>query len=68
MLDTYQPRTHQQFWCKKCDRVSVDSEKPETGSFFNVFGHMWDRETKEYDGEYVGVMFAVCTGCLNTGK
>jgi len=64
ILDTYQPRTPQSYWCKKCDHRIVDSNKPETGNFFTVFGHSYNSQSKEYDGEYLGVMFAVCKPCM----
>ena len=63
MLDPYYPRTPQSFWCKKCDQKKVDSTKPESGNFYVVFGHAYDRQSTEYDGEYLGVMFAVCKSC-----
>ena len=59
----YTPTTHQSFWCKTCDTNSVDSLQSESGDFFVVFGHAYDQTTKEYDGEYLGVMFAVCKDC-----
>ena len=59
----HKPRTRQEFWCSECDSVKVDSEKPETGRFFIVFGHAFDQATKEYDGEYTGVMYSVCFNC-----
>lgn len=62
-LEPYTPRTPQSFWCKHCDSVAVDSTKPETGNFYVVYGHAFDRETMEYDGEYLGVMFAECKAC-----
>lgn len=62
------PRTPQDFWCSECDRNSVDSTKPETGTYYTQFGHSFDRETGEYDGEYVGVMFAICKYCADSDK
>lgn len=55
--------TRYSFWCNQCDRNPVDSDKPETGSFFVIFGHIYDRETRQYNGEYTGTMFAVCSDC-----
>jgi hypothetical protein len=63
MLDPYQPRTPQTFWCKKCDQQEVDSTRPVTGDFYVVGGHAYDKESSEYDGEYLSVMFAVCKSC-----
>lgn len=62
-MKLHTPRTPQSFWCGKCDQKMVDSNRPETGSFFVQHGHAYDNETKEFDGEYVGVMFAICTPC-----
>lgn len=62
------PRTPQSFWCDKCDSNSVDSDKPETGFFHVQFGHAYNRETQEFDGEYVGVMFALCKYCAEDAK
>jgi len=58
------PRTKQIFWCNHCDAKQVDSNKPETGRFFVVFGHSWSQSHKEYEGEYTGGMFALCEDCL----
>lgn len=62
-IKPYTPRTRQVFWCNECDCYQVDSEKPETGFFSLRFGHQFDHTTKEYDGDYVGVMFAICKDC-----
>lgn len=61
----HQPRTHQAFWCNCCDNSIVDSDKPDTGKFFVQFGHAYSAEEKEYSGEYLGVMYALCPACLN---
>ena len=63
-LIPYTPRTHQSFWCNRCDCRTVDSQKPETGNFFIQFGHSFDDSEKEYSGDYHGVMFAFCNTCL----
>jgi hypothetical protein len=60
----YKPQTKQVFWCHLCDYVQVDSEDESTGKFFNLFGHSYSAKTKEYDGAYTGIMFAVCNNCL----
>ena len=62
-LEPYTPRTAQSFWCNRCDNSVVDSTKPETGNFYVVFGHSYHTERQEYDGEYLGVMFAICKPC-----
>jgi len=63
-LEPFTPHSLTRFWCNKCDANVVDSEKPETGSFFVQFGHTYDRSTQDYSGEYTGVMFALCPECL----
>lgn len=65
-LEPYQPRTHQVYWCSRCDCTQVDSNKAETGIFTLAFGHAFSQGSKEYDGDYVGVMFAICRPCLDT--
>lgn len=62
-LEPHTPRTPQRFWCNRCDQQTVDSEKPETGNFYVIFGHVYNLETRDYDGEYNGVMFAICPKC-----
>ncbi len=62
-LELYTPQTPQVFYCSQCDRNTVDSQKPETGSFHRVFGHSFDQTKKEYSGQYTGVMFAICAEC-----
>ena len=62
-LEPYTPRTKQSFWCKRCDAKAVDSDKPETGNFYVIFGHSYSQKSREYDGEYTGVMFALCNDC-----
>jgi len=54
----------QKFWCNACDQNKVDADNQETGYFFKVHGHTYDATTKEFDGDYVGVMFAICKSCL----
>lgn len=51
-----------EFWCAVCDAAIVDSTKPETGSFYTVFGHQ-KGESGKWDGDYHRVMFAVCCKC-----
>lgn len=63
-MEPYTPRTHQSFWCNQCDIVNVRSEDTSTGRFFVQSGHAFDYDNKEYDGDYHGVMFAVCKQCL----
>lgn len=63
---SYIPNTKQVFYCEHCDAAKVDSEQPETGSFFLQAGHAYNPVTKEYDGDYGRVMFALCTSCKAT--
>lgn len=56
------------FWCNICDNEIVDSEKPETGSFYIQFGHTFNANTKHFDGAYVGVMYAICATCEKDAK
>lgn len=62
-LEPYQPRTHEIFWCAKCDNAQVDSADTSTGNFYVQFGHTYNQRTRSYDGEYTGVMFALCSHC-----
>lgn len=66
MLKHYEhtPSNPQGFWCSVCDHNQVDSNNKETGKFFVAHGHAFNAESKEYDGDYHGVMFAVCPNCL----
>ena len=57
------PQHTQKFWCNACDRNTVDSDKPETGNFYVIFGHAWDPVSKDFDGDYGGFMFALCPTC-----
>lgn len=54
------------FWCSECDEVLVSSEKPETGKFFALNGHVWDKG--EVLGEWPRVCFALCPDCLKQLK
>lgn len=62
--EPYQPRTHEIFWCNECDAKQVDSTDITTGSFFVFFGHAYQLKTLSYDGDYHGVMMAICVNCL----
>ena len=42
----HKPRTNQVYWCNQCDHNQVDSDKPETGSFFLIFGHTFDKRNR----------------------
>jgi len=53
------PTTH---WCSVCDARQVDSEKPETGTFYTALGSAWS-EKGEWEGEHTSVLFAVCPKC-----
>ena len=60
----YKPASMQAFYCNRCDNHIVESVDESTGKFFVVFGHSYTQRTKEYEGAYMGVMFAICSGCL----
>ena len=62
-MQKYSPKTPQKFWCNICDAHIVDSEDIISGSFYTQFGHSYNKAEKDYTGEYVGVMFAVCKHC-----
>jgi hypothetical protein len=61
--EVYNPSKAQTHWCADCDHNLVNSDRPETGNFFVVFGHSWSQKEKAYDGEYTGVMYAICKSC-----
>jgi hypothetical protein len=65
-LEPHQPSLPTQFWCNDCDCVLVDSTDLLTGLFFVIFGHAWSSQSQHFDGEYKGVMFAICKDCLKT--
>jgi len=50
-------------WCHVCDAKVIDSEKPESGKFYQVTGHIVDFRKKEVTDEYTTVAFAVCPSC-----
>ena len=64
-LEPFKPSKPTEHWCAECDCKIVNSEDGKSGSFFTVFGHVFSKESRQYDGEYVGVMFAVCSDCIN---
>lgn len=59
----FYPKDETVFWCQACDHELVDSTDESTGHFYIQFGHVFNPITKTYDGDYVGVMFAVCSKC-----
>ena len=63
MFEAYTPKTAQRFWCAQCDNHIVDSTDTTSGAFHVVAGHGHNRDSQEYDGEYLSVMFAVCRAC-----
>lgn len=69
---------HQEFWCNICDYNQVDSDKPESGHWFQVGGHVRQKATlkslkgqdksrhdSDDTGDYENVIFAVCMECYN---
>jgi len=63
--DTFQPPLEEELWCNKCDQRTVLGNDLSTGKFFVVFGHAYRRDKGKYDGDYTGVMFALCSECLS---
>ena len=63
-MEQITPKKSAEFWCNKCDANVVNSTDESTGKFFVQFGHQYDAKTGQYDGDYVGVMFALCKDCL----
>jgi len=62
-MKEYNPEEDTRFYCSGCDSVIVDSSDKNTGQFYTQFGHMHDRHSRQYNGDYVGVMFAYCHNC-----
>jgi hypothetical protein len=54
----------EEFWCQHCDRNTVKSNEPLTGTFFSQFGHEWSTEQKKTTSEYTMVIFAYCPDCI----
>ena len=52
-----------EFWCHVCDAVIVDSEKPETGTFYQATGHRVNFAKEEVTSHYETLVFAVCPDC-----
>lgn len=42
----YVPLSEKEFWCNCCDGNVVNSEKPESGKFYRMFGHTWDNKIR----------------------
>lgn len=61
---SFTPSKPTEFWCSVCDQHKVNSEDESTGVFHVQFGHQFNQETKQYDGDYVGVMYAICDKCI----
>ena len=55
----------EKFWCNVCDGFLVDSEKKETGQFFQVFGHIRNVRQSEEIGKFEQLIFAICYDCLS---
>jgi len=57
-----------EFFCTCCDSAKVHSDKPDSGSFFCIFGHKREGRhatiTDKDLNEWVQVVWAVCVGCL----
>jgi hypothetical protein len=56
----------QEFWCNVCDCAKVNSEKPETGKFFQGGGCIRTfGPNKGNTGDWEHFIFAICSDCLN---
>lgn len=53
-----------QFWCSQCDANKVSTDKPETGKFFMLHGHIYQPCVADVVGEYEPILLALCTSCL----
>jgi len=60
----YEPSEPTSYWCDKCDTRIVDSYDNTTGLFYVQYGHSYNKETCKFDGEYIGVMYALCHECI----
>lgn len=67
---------NEEFWCTRCDHNRVHSDKPETGTFYQQYGHVArfypvpKRKRKDDMAkghwemeEYECVVFALCPEC-----
>lgn len=54
----------EEFYCHGCDSNEVHSDKPETGSFFSTFGHVYTSGCKTSQ-QYNQVVFAYCPECID---
>lgn len=63
MKESFQPPQSTEFWCSDCDCEVVKASDPDTGHFFIQAGHSYSARSKEYDGAYMMVMFALCKQC-----
>jgi hypothetical protein len=52
-----------QFWCNDCDSALVISDKPETGTFYEQFGHQCMYGQGDIVGDWHSVIFALCPNC-----
>lgn len=68
MIKKFQPQQREECWCDDCDSSLVESDKPKTGQFYIQHGSTYNKESKDFTGDYVGVMFAICADCLSFNK
>jgi len=56
-----------EFYCHECDHRIVKANDPKSGSFYDIFGHVWklkrDQHTRRKLGNYKQVVFAICAEC-----
>jgi len=53
----------EKFWCSECDNVVVHSDRPETGTFYQAFGHQYVPGTQPGSNDYHSIIFALCPRC-----
>jgi len=63
-IQEYEPRTPQRQLCTQCDERVVDSEEKSTGIFTTQVGFSFSRNTGDYNGNHVMILYAVCSHCL----
>ena len=62
-LKPFSPPNNESFWCNDCDANVIESQNPNTGQVFSVFGEEWYANTQEI-GDYKMFVIALCPDCL----
>ena len=66
MINTFSKATYlkgEEFYCSECDGALIHSDKPETGTFYQVFGHQYIGEKTTASNDYHSIIFALCPQC-----